>query len=452
MNINGVECMEKKLLGFICSVLLLLLTGCSGNHLDPEFRDMEAYDETNGFEASLHLTYDEFREKYGQKYAEQNNGFCRYMMAQNRMPEDRQVNFSFFDIHDDLGESETVEITSNKISISNERMLGSKNGRHFPVDTVVAMTGSGSFEAMQKSIGLPMVYEELGDFCAFAFEGYSSTGYTVTVYFGNKEHTDSVKIDLSKFHQAYSSLPSLQITENDIFYFENIENSYDSYITVTQIPKNKGKISTKKIQYSEVELPNLRNLYFKKNIFVDNGYLFFMGSFVTSQTEVNGLLPREFDIIMYDLKTDKHDTYRLENINNFGKLFRYNSGLGLMTFLYDEWGYSTNLSVSFFDIDKNNCKLLMNSELPLTISTPWAYFFTGSCDFFCVGDTLCGVMIGREKGTTYVYAEFDLKSGETTTFIPIARNKNKAYYWATYGSVQILDSRGAVSPHNCNTF
>lgn len=104
----------------LCCSLVCVLSGCNGMSADPDFRDTEGYNEENGFSASLTLDFEELQKKY----PVQQNDICYYIMAQNQMPEERNVKFCFTDIYaNGWREARTMEITSKGIGISDERVI-----------------------------------------------------------------------------------------------------------------------------------------------------------------------------------------------------------------------------------------------------------------------------------------------------------------------------------------
>ena len=112
--------MKKILYLLLCSALVLTLNGCRANNGDPNFRDEAAYDEREGFAESLKSDYLSLRKKY----PEQKNDICFYVMAQEEMPENREVKLCFTDVYaDGWREAKAMEITSNGVEVSNERRV-----------------------------------------------------------------------------------------------------------------------------------------------------------------------------------------------------------------------------------------------------------------------------------------------------------------------------------------
>lgn len=426
----------------LCFTLFFSLTGCK--HADPTFRDTEAYDDKNGYAASLNLDYMSFYRKYG----DQSNDILYYVMAQSKLSPEREIKISFEDIYNNyLHEGKTIEIKSDGINISDERMIFTF-GKHFPVDTLVKMTGSESLDDMWDNKGQPQTYEELGGSCAFSIQNYNDPDFAATVYYGDIKHTDSVKLNFGNYYQMFDSEQSLQITEKNIYYFVYTKSTAGSYILVTQIPRNGENVTTKKISYSDLGLPELYNHNFRGNIFVDGDYLFFLGAFVTTKVITEEPLDHEFYLVAYNLKNDKFDTYCMNDIKHSGKLFRYENGLGLVTTLYDDNGYLSDSSIRFFDLDMGGCTLSLNRELPLALSSDWSYEFTTDPEFYCIGDSLCVVMNEKSNGSSFAYVEIDLKSGAVTTFIPFGKNRKRENKGLFFGSLFIYENGEAVSEHN----
>lgn len=434
----------KKILSFLlCLTITLLLAGCPESKGDPNFRDEAAYDEQDGFAASLTSSYPEFRKKY----PEQKNDLCGYIMAQERMPADREVKICFTDVFaNGHREAEAMELTPDGIKISDERRIFTF-GKHFSVDAVLAMTGFESVDKLFEGVGQVQVYEELGDFCAFTVNHMGKRPeYIDTVYFGKPGSVKCVDINFGELHQPPD--PSLQITEKYIYYFAyDYGDVTESSVTVVQIPRDGGEVVMKKIRFSDIGFPDLRNLNFLENVFVDGDYLFMLGDFVVSGEP----LQSEFHILGYNLKTDAFDVYKTQDVKGMGKLFRYDGGLGVTTAMYDERGYYSEMGVRFLDFDEESCKLSKNRDLPFAQSENWTYDMSVEGKrFYCIGDTLCGVVSNNDNATMYMYIEVDLKTGAVTTCVPFAKNTKRKNKGLTFGSMLIRDGGLAVSEHNCS--
>lgn len=421
------------LLGFM---IIFQLSGCVKKESASVSRDDTAYDEKADFAASLTLNYDILRKKYPEQ---KNDIFC-YVNAQNKIPEGREIKFCMEDFNNPyLHEGKTFNITASGIEVSDEHMLYT-DGRYFPLETVLAMTGKTSLDEVMRDIGQPRVYEELGDFCAFLVENTASD-FDV-VYYGIPEHTDTVELKNDDV-----VIRSLQITEDSIYCFTLPDKGIKQSVTVSRIPRNGGEVDTKKILYSDISFPEVFSAKFIENIFVDNDYLFYLAEFVTSVEPLHS----EFYILAYDLKTDGYDVYKTSDIDNVGKVFRYGSGLGFVTSMFDEHGYQTKTGIRFLNFDEANCKFSLKEELLLSQSENWSYSMgILSEHFYCIYDKLCGIMSIKDNSASLAYVEIDLANGTVTTCVPFAKIAKKEYKNLFYGSFTIRDNGKGVSEHNCS--
>lgn len=436
----------KKILSFLlCFTFVFLLSGCQGSTSDPDYRDNEAYVEHEGFAEALKSDYLTFRKKYPEMESET----FYYVNALNRIPEGREIKYCLTNAFaDGWREAGTIDITSRGVNVSDEQDIFTLFGKHFPLNSVMTMTGYGSVDDLRDDIGQVQTYAELGSSCAFSVNHYSKRPeYVDTVYFGT---TDNVmKVDLSFGELIQPPDRSIQITEKNIYYFVyEYGDMANSSIIVSQIPRDGGEVVTKRILYSDVGLPALFNGSFCKNIFVDGDYLFFLGDYVISaEPEVVS----EFYVTAYNLKTNVFDTYRTQDFKGMGKLFRYENGLGVMTAMYDESGYFSDMGIRFLDFDASKCKLSKKGDLSLPQSEDWSYDMgLSGRDFYCIGDTLCGILTYKANDSMLMYIEIDLKTGTVTSCVPFAKNDKKETRGWVYGSVLIRDNGQAVSEHNCS--
>ncbi len=442
-NIVGNDFMKRFLSILLSFVLMLLLAGCQGNTNNPNFRDESAYDERDGFAESLKSDYLSFRKIY----PEQKNNVCYYVNAQNKMPEGREVKVCFTNpFSSGWREAGTVNISSMGVDVSDEQYIFTF-GKHFPVNTVTAMTGYQSVDDLFDKIGQVQTYEEFGDFCAFSVNQYDRRPeYVDTVFWGTANDVKSVDISFGKLSQPPDQ--SLQITEENIYYF-----AYDygvltkSSITVVRIPKDGGKVITKKIFLSDIGFPDLHNKSFSENIFVDGNNLFMLGNFILSVEP----LELEFYIVAYNLETDEFDVYKTQDFKGMGKLFRSDDGLGVMTALFDEQGYYSNMGVRFLNLDENNYKLTFDKDISFAQSENWAYDMgLSEKEFYCIDDMLCGILTYKANCAMMMYVEIDLKTGAVTTCVPFAKNDKKETKGWVFDSILIRDNGRAVSQHNCS--
>lgn len=436
----------KKILSIALLLGMTLLSAGCGFAIpaDPDYRDEEAYIEGEGFAESLKSDYLSFR----QKYPEQKNDIFYYINAQNHMPEGREVKYCLTDISKDgWREAGTMDISSSGVDISDEQYIFSF-GKHFPVETVLQMSGHSTVNELFSDMGQVQTYAELDDICAFSVNHNNERPrFIYTIFYGKPGDVKRADIDLGELEMIPDC--SIQLTEHDIYYFAfeyaDLENSS---IIVAQIPLDGSEIVMKKILCSELGLPAEKNGGFCENIFVEGGYLFFLGDYILS---TNPEVIKEFCITAYDLVTDKFDVYKTRDLKGMGKLFRYSDGLGVTTALYDERGYFSDMGARFLDFDMKNCKLSHNKDILFAQSKDWAYDMGLSArDFYCIGDKLCGVLTYKSNGAMLMYVEIDLKTGEVTTCVPFAKNDCKETHGWVYGSVFIRDNGKGVSQHNCS--
>ena len=157
----------------------------------------------------------------------------------------------------------------------------------------------------------------------------------------------------------------------------------------------------------------------------------------------------EIDVVVYDLKSNQFDLVHIQDVDTAGKLFRYGNELGVMTASFGEDGYYSNMEVRFFELNTVNCKLSEKRTLSLPLSADWAYFFEKGTEFYCIDDTLCGIMTEKKNGSSYAYIEINLKNGTVTTFIPFAKKDKKENKGLFYGGILIRENGKAVSTFNC---
>lgn len=153
--------------------------------------------------------------------------------------------------------------------------------------------------------------------------------------------------------------------------------------------------------------------------------------------------------MVYDLKTNQFDLIHIQDVDTAGKLFRYGNELGVMTASFGEDGYYSNMEVRFFELNTVKCKLSEKRTLSLPLSADWAYFLEKGAEFYCIDDTLCGIMTEKGNGSSYAYIEISLKNGAITTFIPFAKKDKKENKGMFYGGILIRENGKAVSPFNC---
>lgn len=444
-RIIGSDNMKRYLSVLLSFALMFLLAGCQGNTGDPDFRDEATYDAQEGFAESLKSDYLSFRKKY----PEMKNDVCFYVNAQNKMPEGREVKYCLTKAFGSgWREAGTLKITTNGVNVSDEQMIFSLYGKHFPVKTVTEMTDYETIDLLRDKVGQVQTYAELGNFCAFTVNQYAKRPeYIDTVFFGTTDTVRSVDISLGEFSQPPDR--SIQITNKYINYFAyEYEDITNSSIIIAQIPRDGGEVITRKILCSDLGLPPLFNGNFCENIFIDGDYLFFLSDYLLS-TEPEYV--SEFYITAYNLKTYEFNVYKTQDFKGVGKLFRYENGVGVTTAMLDDNGYFSDMGVRFLDFDENNCKLSKKSDLSLPQSEDWSYGISLSGrDFYCIGDTLCGVLTYKGNDAMLMYVEIDLKTGAVTSCIPFAKNDSKETKGWVYGSFLIRDNGKAVSQHNCS--
>lgn len=434
----------KKLLSVLLScTLMLLLAGCRGKAADPDFRDMSAYDEQDGFADSLKSDYLSFRKKY----PELKNDVCYYVNAQNSMPAGREVKVCFTNAFSDgWREAGALNITSSGINVSDEQYVFSF-GKHFPVKTVMETSGFNTVDELFTNVGQVQTYEELGDFCAFSVNHYNERPvYIDTIYYGTPGNMKSVDVNFGNLRQPPDQ--SMQITENSIYYYVcDYADPERSSITVVEIPRNGGEVTKKQLLLAGLGLPVLDSKGLIEDIFADGGCLFMLGSFMPLDKSSEF----EFYITVYDLVTDKFDVYHTNDFKGMGKLFRYDDGLGVTTAVYDEKGYFSDMGVRFLNFDPKNCKLSFNKDISFAQSKDWAYDMgLSEREFYCIDGMLCGVLTYKANGAMLMYVEIDLRTGEVTTCVPFAKNDSKQTKGWVFGSVLIRDNGKAVSQHNCS--
>lgn len=448
MSINGVNVLKKIICLILGFILVLPLSACEEKQGDPNFRDDAAYDKNEGFAVSLTLNYELLLKRYPQI----KNDMFGFINAQNFMPEGREVKVIMDDFtNPSLHEGKTIILTSNGLEISDESLLYT-DGRYFPLETVLAMTGKSTLNEMLLDIGQPRVYEELGDFCAFLIGNPNQT-YTPSFSIGFGDKSDVVYYGTPE--QAYIAefryeeeawFRSLQITEDSIYCFMLPYNEVEHSIIVYQIPRNSSEGFTKQIFYSVIGLPEIFTMKFIENMFVDGDYLFFLGHFLTSIEPLNS----DFYVLAYNLKTDEFDVYKTFDVDYVGKLFRYKNGLGFVTSMYDEQGYLTKTGVRFLDFDEVGCELSFKEDLFLPRSDKWAYDMGIVNElFYCIDNKLCGIMTIKGNSASLVYVEFDLDSnGAVTTCVPFAKFNKEEYKNLVYNNFAIRDNGKGVSEHN----
>ena len=311
----------------------------------------------------------------------------------------------------------------------------------------MAATGYTSVDDLFDNLGQVQVYEELGDFCAFSVNHYDERPeFMDTVYFGEPGNMKSVDISFGEMNQPPDQ--TLQITEKYIYYFAyDYEVKTESSVTIVQIPRDGSEVVTKKIFFADIGFPYLYNGNFIENTFVDGDNLFMLGGFMLSAEQQQF----EFYIMAYNLKTDEFDVYKTQDFKGMGKLFRYGDGLGVMTALYDERGYFSEMGVRFLNFDEDSCRLSVKGDLPFAQSENWTYDMSvDGKHFYCIDDTLCGILTNKDNASSFMYVEIDLKTGAVSTCIPFAKNTDKENKGLVLGSMLIRDGGMAVSEHNCS--
>lgn len=416
----------KKTLFVALATAVLLFSGCA----EHETNDAQGTDtDQTDFSDVMYMDFAEF-EKLHKK---QTTSACTYYMDMSAIPENRTVEIGYRSF-DNFDEGKLVELTSDGISISNDKIMFSA-WNHFKTKDSMEITGLNSIDEIWANYNQPLWYIEEKGLSVLVFEIFEPERSYYTVFYGKNGDYKMVEIDKNK---KYSIPCRPQVTDEKIYLFTDAMHSGDSFL-VTAIDIDSGETELSVIKYEDMGLPNKTLIVHPHNIFVDGNLMFLYASDLRTKGYV----------VLYDLESGKGTSIEFKDKTGHGKLFRYGDGLGLTVSQCINSNYDTTMGIRFFGFDADNLSIWENEEAYVEIAREAEYFYSIFGHYiYCVGDRLCGLMkdIDIDTGMTQtdVYVEISLPDGAVTTFIPLEIKEHDCY------SYTILENGVAVSPHNVN--
>lgn len=416
----------KKTLFVALATAVLLFSGCA----EHETNDAQGTDtDQTDFSDVMYMDFAEF-EKLHKK---QTTSACTYYMDMSAIPENRTVEIGYRSF-DNFDEGKLVELTSDGISISNDKIMFSA-WNHFKTKDSMEITGLNSIDEIWANYNQPLWYIEEKGLSVLVFEIFEPERSYYTVFYGKNGDYKMVEIDKNK---KYSIPCRPQVTDEKIYLFTDAMHSGDSFL-VTAIDIDSGETELSVITYEDMGLPNKTLIVHPHNIFVDGNLMFLYASDLRTKGYV----------VLYDLESGKGTSIEFKDKTGHGKLFRYGDGLGLTVSQCINSNYDTTMGIRFFGFDADNLSIWENEEAYVEIAREAEYFYSIFGHYiYCVGDRLCGLMkdIDIDTGMTQtdVYVEISLPDGAVTTFIPLEIKEHDCY------SYTILENGVAVSPHNVN--
>lgn len=413
----------KKLLFVALAVVALPLSGCAGHEPDTQV-DTEQKD----FSDVMYMDFAEFKKLHKKQTA----SICSYYMDMSIIPESRTVECGYRSF-DNFDEGKLVELTSDGISISNDKIMFSA-WNHFKTKDSMEITGLNSIDEIWANYNQPLWYIEEKGLSVLVFEIFEPERSYYTVFYGKNGDYKMVEIDKDK---KYSIPYRPQVTDEKIYLFtEALHNESSFLVTAIDIGSREAELSV--VKPEDMGLPDKKLMVHPHNIFIDGNVLF-----VYANYHKTGY------VALYDFKSGKGTNIDIKNDFGFGKLFRYGDGLGLTVSQCINSEYDTSMGIRFFGFETDNLSVWENEEAYVEIAREAEYFYSIFGHYiYCVGDKLCGLMkdIDIDTGMTQtdVYVEISLPDGAVTTFIPLEIKEHDCY------SYTILENGVAVSPHNVN--
>ena len=414
---------SKKLLFVALAVVALPLSGCAGHEPDTQV-DTEQKD----FSDVMYMDFAEFKKLHKKQTA----SICSYYMDMSTIPESRTVECGYRSF-DNFDEGKLVELTSDGISISNDKIMFSA-WNHFKTKDSMEITGLNSIDEIWANYNQPLWYIEEKGLSVLVFEIFEPERSYYTVFYGKNGDYKMVEIDKDK---KYSIPYRPQVTDEKIYLFtEALHNESSFLVTAIDIGSREAELSV--VKPEDMGLPDKKLMVHPHNIFIDGNVLF-----VYANYHKTGY------VALYDFKSGKGTNIDIKNDFGFGKLFRYGDGLGLTVSQCINSEYDTSMGIRFFGFETDNLSVWENEEAYVEIAREAEYFYSIFGHYiYCVGDKLCGLMkdIDIDTGMTQtdVYVEISLPDGAVTTFIPLEIKEHDCY------SYTILENSVAVSPHNVN--
>ena len=413
----------KKLLFVALAVVALPLSGCAGHEPDTQV-DTEQKD----FSDVMYMDFAEFKKLHKKQTA----SICSYYMDMSTIPESRTVECGYRSF-DNFDEGKLVELTSDGISISNDKIMFSA-WNHFKTKDSMEITGLNSIDEIWANYNQPLWYIEEKGLSVLVFVIFEPERSYYTVFYGKNGDYKMVEIDKDK---KYSIPYRPQVTDEKIYLFtEALHNESSFLVTAIDIGSREAELSV--VKPEDMGLPDKKLMVHPHNIFIDGNVLF-----VYANYHKTGY------VALYDFKSGKGTNIDIKNDFGFGKLFRYGDGLGLTVSQCINSEYDTSMGIRFFGFETDNLSVWENEEAYVEIAREAEYFYSIFGHYiYCVGDKLCGLMkdIDIDTGMTQtdVYVEISLPDGAVTTFIPLEIKEHDCY------SYTILENSVAVSPHNVN--
>lgn len=413
----------KKLLFVALAVVALPLSGCAGHEPDTQV-DTEQKD----FSDVMYMDFAEFKKLHKKQTA----SICSYYMDMSTIPESRTVECGYRSF-DNFDEGKLVELTSDGISISDDKIMFSA-WNHFKTKDSMEITGLNSIDEIWANYNQPLWYIEEKGLSVLVFEIFEPERSYYTVFYGKNGDYKMVEIDKDK---KYSIPYRPQVTDEKIYLFtEALHNESSFLVTAIDIGSRESELSV--VKPEDMGLPDKKLMVHPHNIFIDGNVLF-----VYANYHKTGY------VALYDFKSGKSTNIDIKNDFGFGKLFRYGDGLGLTVSQCINSEYDTSMGIRFFGFETDNLSVWENEEAYVEIAREAEYFYSIFGHYiYCVGDKLCGLMkdIDIDTGMTQtdVYVEISLPDGAVTTFIPLEIKEHDCY------SYTIRENGIAVSPHNIN--
>lgn len=413
----------KKFLFVAPVTAALLLSSCAGHGPDTQIGT-----EQKDFSDVMYMDFAEFKKLHKKQTA----SICSYYMDMSAIPESRTVECGYRSF-DNFDEGKLVELMSDGISISNDKIMFSA-WNYFKTKDSMEITGLNSIDEIWANYNQPLWYIEEKEMSVLVFEIFEPERSYYTVFYGKDGDYKMVEIDKDK---KYSIPYRPQVTDEKIYLFtEALHNESSFLVTAIDIGSQEAELSV--VKPEDMGLPDKKLIVHPHNIFIDGDVLF-----VYANYHKTGY------VAMYDFKSGKGTNTDIKSDFGYGKLFRYGSGLGLMVFQCINSDYGTTMGIRFFDFDTNEPHILENEDAYVDIVTEAKYFYSiFGHYFYCVGDKLCGLMSDIDIDTgmteTDVYVEISLPDGAVTTFIPLKVKNHDVY------SYTIRENGVAVSPHNVN--
>ena len=413
----------KKLLFVALAVVALPLSGCAGHEPDTQV-DTEQKD----FSDVMYMDFAEFKKLHKKQTA----SICSYYMDMSTIPESRTVECGYRSF-DNFDEGKLVELTSDGISISNDKIMFSA-WNHFKTKDSMEITGLNSIDEIWANYNQPLWYIEEKGLSVLVFEIFEPERSYYTVFYGKNGDYKMVEIDKDK---KYSIPYRPQVTDEKIYLCtEALHNESSFLVTAIDIGSREAELSV--VKPEDMGLPDKKLMVHPHNIFIDGNVLF-----VYANYHKTGY------VALYDFKSGKGINIDIKNDFGFGKLFRHGDGLGLTVSQCINSNYDTTMGIRFFGFDADNLSIWENEEAQVEIAREAEYFYSIFGHYiYCVGDKLCGLMkdIDIDTGMTQtdVYVEISLPDGAVTTFIPLEIKEHDCY------SYTIRENGVAVSPHNVN--